>query len=317
MLELRWTLAALAALGGTAAADTPASADMATETLAVRHGGHRGVAQDYLVKPRGGELTAQMRFVTAESMLDGDRVRFTDLALFGLSGRWSLFSKLELGASVDFLPKQPSTTDEKAWQSVGFHVRSPLGKNVALQVSGGGGHLMSHSGKWMRESLTLEWKKPIDEDWLAFDMQAGVSGLGLDAPNTSSNAFITELGISTTALFHEPKGHWGGWIGIAYAVPVQASGRNPVTEMVIDPQPRLNFHMGTVLSLVPKWDLYVDFAVVDRGDLGNPATTLPILDGGFDQTQIIFGVTRHIEGKRDRREDSWSNDGDSVRLGSL
>lgn len=313
-MEPRWTLAGLLALGGTAVADSgaPTAADMATEITVGKS--HRGVAQDYLVMPRGGELSAQMRFFTAESMAGGEALKFTDLALFGLSARYSLFSRLELGASVDFLPKQPSSTDEKTWQSVGVSLRSPLGKRVAIQVSGGGGHLLDHSGKWTSESLTLEWKKPIDEDFLAFNIQGGVVGLGLDAPNTTSNAFITELAINTTALFHMPNGKWGGWIGIGYAVPVQASGKDPTTNITIDPQPRLNFHAGTVLSLVPKWDLYIDFAVVDRGDVGDASTRLPILNGGFDQNQIIFGVTRHIEGPKDDRRTSGD---DAMHLGSL
>ena len=33
----------------------------AAETISVQ-GSHRGVAQDYLVLPSGGELTAQMKF---------------------------------------------------------------------------------------------------------------------------------------------------------------------------------------------------------------------------------------------------------------
>lgn len=314
-MKRSWTLATLLALGGTAAADTgsPAASDMATESISVRS--HRGVAEDYLVMPRGGELTAQMRFITADRMLDGGALKFTDLAMFGLSARWSLFSRLELGASVDLLPKQPAGTDEKPWQSVGVQLRSPLGKHVALQVAGGGGHLMNHSGKWTSESLTLEWKKPI-HDVLAFDVQAGIIGLGLDAPNTRSTAFITEVSINTTALFHDPRGHWGAWMGIGYAVPVQASGRDPTTDVTIDPQPRLNFHAGTVLSLVKKWDLFVDVAVVDRGDLADAATRLPILNGGFDQQQIIFGITRHIEVKPAApRYDGGGDDG--MYLGSL
>src|SRR5262245_56495379 len=180
MRQLAWTLAGLASLGSVAEAETgpPRSADVATEAVAVSSS-HRGVAQDYLVLPSGGELTAQMRFVTADAMLDGQELKFTDLGLFGLSGRWSLFTKLEVAASVELLPKQPSFTDEKPWQSVGFALRSPLGRNIALAVGGGGGHLMNHQGMWTGESLTLEWKKPIDDEFLAFDIQAGVNGLGL------------------------------------------------------------------------------------------------------------------------------------------
>ncbi len=318
MRQVAWTLAALASLGGSALADSgrPIAADMAVGAVAVERS-HRGVAEDYLVLPSGGELTAQMRFVMSDAMLDGDKLAFSDLALFGISGRWSLFTKLELSASVELLPKQPSFTDEKPWQSVGFAVRSPLGKRVALSLAGGGGHLMSHTGMWTREALTLEWKKPIHDDFLAFDIEAGVGGLGLRAPDTtSSTAFLTEVSLRTTALFREPRGHWGAWLGIAYAVPVQSSGRDPTTEMPIDPQPRLNFHLGTVLSVVKKWDIFVDFAIVDRGDLANRATQLPILDGGFDQKQIMFGVTRHIEHRRKRHDYDVDDDG-ALRLGSL
>lgn len=298
-------LVALGGLGGNASADagSPAAEDMASDSISVARS-HRGVAQDYLVLPRGGELTAQLRFITADALLDRDKLKFTDLAMFGLAARWSLFTRLELAANVEFLPKQPSTTDEKAWQSVGFSLRSPLGRHVAIALGGAGGHLINHSGMWMRESLSVEWKKPIHEI-LAFDVEAGINGLGLSAKETTmSTAFMTEIGVRTTALFHDPRGKWGGWIGVAYSVPVQASGRDPTTEVLIDPQPRLNFHAGTVLSLVEKWDLFIDFAIIDRGDRANPATQVPILDGGFDQQQVIFGVTRHIGGKSRSSDDS-------------
>ncbi|HSD89957.1 MAG TPA: hypothetical protein VLB44_20640 [Kofleriaceae bacterium] len=319
MRQLRWTLAALVGLGGVAAADTGnhISEDAAGQSLGtVSAGSRRGVAEDYLVLPSGGELTSQMRFLTAGPVLGQDKLEFTDVALFGLSGRWSLFTKLELSASVDLLPKQPANSDEKPWQSVGVGLRSPLGRHVAVALDGGGGHLMSHGGMWTRESLMLEWKKPIDEDFLAFDVRGGIDGIGLSAPETTkSTAFITELAVTTTALFREPHGKWGGWIGLSYAVPVQSSGKDPTTERTIDPQPRLDFHMGTVLALVPKWDLFVDFAVIDRGELADPATRLPILDGGFDQRQVIFGVTRHIEGSH-HHDNDYDGD-DAIRVGSL
>src|SRR5207244_13447833 len=95
-------------------------------------GSHRGVAEDYLVMPEGGELTAQMKFVMADSVLAGQPLKFTDLGLFGLAGRWSLFSKLEVAASVDFVAQQPSYTDQTPWQSVGIALRSPLANHVAL-----------------------------------------------------------------------------------------------------------------------------------------------------------------------------------------
>jgi hypothetical protein len=303
MRQSCWTLATLLGLGGTALADIgeKPAIDMG-ETISVEGSSMRGVAEDYLVMPSGGELAAQMKFITAKG------VEFTDLALFGLSGRWSLFEKLELSANLDLLPKQPSESDEKPWQSVGGGLRSPLGKHVALSLSGGGGHLIAHAGMWTREALALEWKKPIKNDWLAFDIQGGVDGLGITAPNTRDSAYLTEVSATTSALFREPTGHWGAWVGIAYAVPVQHSGSDPTTGMAIDPQPRLDFHAGTVLSVVKEWDLFADFAVIDRGDAGNPATRLPILDGGYDQKQIVFGVIRHIEGPAHHTSDASGDD---------
>src|SRR4051812_32060020 len=98
------TLAALGCLAGTAAADEQAPINTSD---VIEIGSHRGVAQDYLVLPSGGEITGQMRFVMADPVLGAEPLRFTDLALFGLSARWSLFERLELSASGEFLPKQP------------------------------------------------------------------------------------------------------------------------------------------------------------------------------------------------------------------
>ena len=104
MTQKRWTLATLLALGGAASADVgERPAIDAGESISVESRSVRGVAEDYLVMPSGGELAAQMQFITADPMLGGQALKFTDLALFGLSGRWSLFSKLELSAQVDLL----------------------------------------------------------------------------------------------------------------------------------------------------------------------------------------------------------------------
>ena len=295
MTKLTWTLATLAILGGTAAAEDDAG--VAGEAISVRTAGSaRGVAQDYLVRPAGGELTSQMRFLISEPSLGGEAMRFSDLALFGIGGRWSIFERLELSLEASFLAKQPSFTDEKPWQSVGGAIRSPLGKRSALQISAAGGHLIAHEGMWTKQALLLQWRKPI-ADIMQFDIAGGVDGVSLSAPRAPS-AFITEVALNTSVLFRAPNGVWGGWVGLGYAVPVAFRGQDPTTKMEVDPQPRLDFRIGTVLSLVDNWDVFAELAIVDRGDMENPATRLPILDGGFDQKQVIMGVTRHFAAKR-------------------
>ncbi|MEO8700789.1 MAG: hypothetical protein ABI867_12135 [Kofleriaceae bacterium] len=300
--KLPWTLVALATLGGTAAADAKEDSSVGGEVLVMGSASHRGVAEDYLVLPSGGEFTSQMRFlVTAQPAMGDEPLRFSDLALFGLGGRWAFASRLEVSASVDLLPKQPSTTDEKPWQSAGLTLRTPLGPHAAVALTGAGGHLLNHSGSWTKESLVLQWRKPIAR-MVTFDVAGGFDAVGLRAPDSTS-ALLTEVAVSTSALFREPSGHWGAWLGIAYALPVTHGGTDPTTNLAIDPQPRLDLRVGNVVAVTKQWDLFVELAIVDRGDMAQPATRLPILDGGFDQRQIILGVTRHIEGKRPRGDD--------------
>lgn len=303
--KLHWAFLAVASLGGTAAAEVDvAPSPIMSEGLALKDSGSpRGVAQDYLVGPSGGELTGSMRFITSPSVPgfgNEEALRFSDLALFTVGGRYSLFSKLEISAAASFLAKQPSVTDEKPWQSVALGLRSPIGKRTALAINGSGGHLIGHQGAWTAESITLQWRKPIEEI-LTFDVSGGLEGIGITAKNSTS-AFVTEVAVNGSALFREPHGHWGAWLSLGYAIPVNVHGTDPTTNLEIDPQPRLDFRIGTVISL-NRWDLFVEAAVVDRGDLSNPATRLPVLDGGFDQRQILFGVTRHLERKKRRGSD--------------
>lgn len=295
--RLGWTLATLVTLGGSSLAE-PVRGDV---DLAYERGSHRGVAEDYLVMPSGGELTGQMKFVMSEPSLGGAPLRFSDLGLFELAGRWSLVSKLEVSGSVLLLPKQPSFTSEKPWQNVALGLRSPIGRHAAVMLSGSGGHLLGHEGMWTREALSVEWRKPI-QDVLSFSISGGVDGISLSPPRgrAAGSALITEVAVATSALFREPSGHWGGWVGIGYALPVVARGTDPTTGLRVDPQPRLDLRIGSVLTLTKEWDLFVEYAVVDRGDLTAVATTLPILDGGFDQHQLMLGVTRHLQGPHER-----------------
>ena len=55
-----------------------------------------------------------------------------------------------------------------------------------------------------------------------------------------------------------------------------------------------------VLGVSKSVDLFAEVSVLDRGDLDAPATTLPILGGGFDQNRFVFGFNRRF-GDRGRR----------------
>lgn len=270
-------------------------------------GSVRGVAQNYLILPSGAELSGDFKFITSEDL------RFTDLALFTVGARKSIYGKAELDASVTLLPKQPSYMDEKPWQSVDVALRTVLGHKAALSLAVGGGHLVAHEGEWTHEALVVEHRKRLTE-YMSFDLRGGFEGITLSAPNAQGGA-LAEVAAVGAVHFRDPYGYSGGWVGISYALPFASNGEDPTTGLALDPQPRVDFHLGASLSPVEAWDVYVDLAVVDRGDAVNPATQLPILDGGFDQKQVTFGVVRHVKSGKHGHHRSDPDD-QPMRIGS-
>jgi hypothetical protein len=269
----------------------------------------RGVAQNFLVMPSGVDLGADLKLITADS-LAGMPLGFSDLALFTLRGRAALGGRVDVSADATFLPKQPSYTDEKVWQSVSGAFHLALGDNHALVGSVGGGHLLDHTGAWIDSSLTLERRKPLTE-YMSFDLRGGFELIELTS--AMSTAHVGEISFQAATHFHDPTGHAGAWLGVAYAVPVTSGGIDPTDNLAVDPQPRLDLHIGVVLVPVAEWDVYIDGAVVGRGDAANPATRLPILDGGFSQRQVTLGVVRHFKKHHHRHDDDLD---DAMILGS-
>ena len=253
----------------------------------------RGVVDDYMVLPSGSELTGQLKLITTDALLTGQSVSLGDLALFELAGRHSFGGRVEVAGAVDLLPKQPTTTDESAWQSASGDVRIKLARHVALAIGGAGGHLFDHDGEWLRQTAMIDVKHPLNR-YVAFDIQGGADGIELAAPG-SSGAHLTELALQTSTLFRADEVA-GAWAGVAYSIPVLQGGVDPTTQMALDPKPRLDLAIGAVLAVVPEWDLFVSYAVITRGDVQDRASMLPILDGGFNQHQLVVGVTRHFEG---------------------
>ena len=215
------------------------------------------------------------------------KLEFTDLALFGLVGRWSLFSKLELvGVGRSACRSSRRTPTRSRGRASASALRSPLGRHVAIALSGGGGHLLDHSGMWTREALTIEWKKPIDDEFLAFD----VAGRRRRArPRRAEDDAVDRVphrgrGQHDRAVPRADRHTGAAGSASGTRCRCRRAASDPTTEHRdrSAAAPRLP-HRHACSSLVPKWDLFVDFAVIDRGELDDPATRLPILDGGFDQ----------------------------------
>jgi hypothetical protein len=307
MPKLAWTVVATGILGASGAARAEASPPppdeprvTTGEVLAVDVGSARGVAREWMVLPSGLELTGELTFVTADAALGGGDLALSDVGILTLRARTALPGPMELVAEVDLLPKQPSYTDEMIWQggSLGLRVQIP-DHQVAIALTSTGGPMLGDLGWWGSGGLAVEARKRL-ADIMTFRGSAGGTGTLL-APTADDRdrAWLVEAGLGGSVLFRDPWGKVGGWLGVGYAVPVAHDGDDPMSGEALDPQPRLDLHLGTVVALVDEWDVYIDAAVIDRGELDAMATRLPILDGGFDQRQLMIGISYHPKQDRD------------------
>jgi hypothetical protein len=276
--------------------------DQASASVTTVTRSYRSVPDGWLILPEGQELGAELRFVQARSgALSADELVFTDVAFLTLRARTVLGTRADLFAAVDVLPKQPSFTDELVWQGATLGVNAqPWDRPFALWARVSGGPMLDRTGYWGQAGLGIDARKVLHRI-MTFEGGAStlVSALRPEA-DAMDRAWLVEAAVSGSVLFHDPE-HWAGaWFGFAYSLPIVHRGVDPTTAMPLDPQPRLDVGLGVTLSFVDTWDVFVRGAVVDRGDLAAPATRLPILDGGFDQHQVVFGATWH-SWSRERR----------------
>jgi len=272
-----------------------------TESLSVAS--VRSYAEDWLVNPfRQLELEGAFRWITApESNLttdDDGELRFTDVGIFHAGARYSFAQRFEVAGGFDLLAKQPSYLDEPVWNAGNLGLRYSLGKNLAMWAGGGGGPLLHDAGAWGDAAGGLQARTQIDET-IRFQASAGLSGTRLFMGEDSGRPWFTELSSHGEAILRAPRGEMAGWIGIDYRVPLAHSDGN----LEIDPQVRLNFQLGLMIGYVRDWDLYAIYGVVDRGDVESPETTLPLLDGGFDQSQFILGAARRFDLEDPKKKD--------------
>src|SRR4051794_5885611 len=198
------------------------------------------------------------------------------------------------------LPKQPSSTSEHVFQGGSVVLRRDIGHRSALAVAGSAGPLLGIKGLTYGGSLFLEHKHRLNEI-VTFSLAGGATSTVVRPTGMFDHPLLVEGAGHASVLVRIPNGVWGGWMGVGYAVPAYHRGHDPISGMALDPQPRLDLDIGNAVQLADQWDLSVDLSIIDRGDLANPATRLPILDGGFDQIQLMVGISRRIKLGGDRQ----------------
>ncbi len=273
---------------------------MAFSDIALTSGSSRGVAEEFLVLPEGAEVGGQLRTIMADGGLGTGALKLTDLALFDLDTHIAIAHHYELDATATFLPKQPSATSEDAFQGGSLTLRRDLATRTAIAISGTAGPLLGMHGFDAGGAAFVTHKHRLNEI-VTFALAAGASTTFIHPTMSIDHPVLVEAAGHAAVLVRVPENVWGGWLGVGYSLPAFHQGHDPVSGMMLDPQPRLDLDLGNAVRLAENWDLVIDLAILDRGDLSNPATRLPILDGGFDQIQFTIGVSRRIlpKGQRD------------------
>jgi hypothetical protein len=244
----------------------------------------RSYAKGWLVAPPGWNLGGEMRFITADSAPTGERIKLTDMALLRLRTRWTTTRRLELSASADILAKQLDTAHEPLLQGGSLSAKFATSRTVAIAAGVSGGPALG-SGWWGDASAGMVHRSRI-EDFIAFQVGAGGLATMVRAPDSARAWQVDATGVAELT-FHTPRGEWALWFGTELAFPV-------VHADTIDPSTRLDLTIGTIYSAVRDWDLYAELTYRDRGTTRMPETILPIIDGGFDQRQIVVGITRRF-----------------------
>lgn len=262
-----------------------------------------------IVMPTGHlEVAGELAFLTSTASPYTERLKLTDMALFRVSARRSFADWLEFYGGVTLLPKQPSTSDGALFEGGYVGGQAEFAKGFGAALSGAAGPLFGADGVFYRAGPGLSWKPSVSH-YLRFVLGAGNSWTILDYSDTAERAFW--LGeVVTHAETQIGDDNASMWVGVDYAVPFAARPRESAPDPVrgyLDPQVRLNLELGGALSLrADGWDVYASLAIIDRGELGRPETTLPILDGGFDQQQLTIGVEYRFDPqRRDEDEQGW------------
>jgi hypothetical protein len=239
-----------------------------------------------LVLPAGTiEVGGDMALLTSDRELGGAALDLTDLGLLRLRGRKAWNGWLEASVSTQLLVKQPRAADEPFWQGAAAGARAALSECFALQLAGSGGPLLDVEGFWIAAEPRLLAKRAVDSD-VRFELGLGYALTALEfAAETQPSFALHEAVLHAEAQLGSH--HGGFWVRLDYRLPFAHAGGG-----AFDPTPQLDLQIGGVLSAGSRddWDLFAYGAIVDRGELGDDATSLPILVGGFDQQQWVIGV---------------------------
>lgn len=250
-------------------------------------------SNETLSMPRGGvEFVGDLRFVTGRANERIAEARFTDLVLASTSVRYGLTRRISLTASVMWLAKQPIDTHASWWQRGGGALMVALSRGWMTHVELTGGTLMAAAGSWGRIRSGLRWSRRLSTS-------VGIrSGLGVAATMlmlTDDRRFRqADVEASTRLSLHRSRSQLFSWIKIGYSAPLAYDDDviAPVLGVPFTPVRRIHGEIGLAVTVVSGWDVFARVSAMTGSDLDSPGAMLPIVDGGFEQRQFMFGLKR-------------------------
>jgi hypothetical protein len=220
-------------------------------------------------------------------------LKFTDVVLSRTHAAITLARRIQVFAGADLLTKQPSTSDEPTWQGGLIGTRVLINNAFSAWVRGEGGPMLGDRGWWLTGDAAAQYRVAMVESFF-FESALGSAYTRLlpDAPGVPDLWFVEVLADVGLAL-REKDGKAALWLSFDFRFPVTARPDRDSPDLTsgafIDPQTRVNVRMGGRAAVNETVDLFVQWSIFDRGDLFDPATTLPVLNRGFDQQQLVFG----------------------------
>ena len=248
------------------------------------------------------EVGSSLGFITSAASLGDKKLAFTDVVLLRLHALMSL-GRYDLFVGNDILPKQPSYTNELVWQGALAGVRTTLGEKNSAWIRGQAGPQLDRNGYWLSAEAAAQYRLALQKE-LFVETSLGWSHTQLSFKEDVERLFfVEEVFAQVGVAIRDPKdGKFALWLTFDYYVPVLSGPKkgdpDPLTGGALDPQPRVNLHIGVLGGVTRNVDLFVEYSILDRGDLELARTTLPILHSGFDQKQILFGFMRHFGRER-------------------
>ncbi len=278
------------------------TSDDKRRNLEIAHGTDEIVYRESPALP--WEIGASLNFVTSEESLGNQKLAFTDVMLLRLHSKIAL-GRFEIFAGSDILPKQPSYTNEHVWQGSLAGFRTAIDESLSVWLRAQGGPQLDKAGFWAGADMAAQYRYEL-QDVLFFESALGLAHTQLFFKEEVGRKYFVDEVFTTVGLaIRDPDdGEFGVWLNFDYYYPVfhRPTSENPDPETLgsLDPQPRVNMHIGALGAITDNVSLFVDYSILDRGDLETQVTTLPVLNTGFDQRQIIFGFMRHFGGENRR-----------------